>query len=61
MNPSKLSRRLEKVEDKLTPPARERTIVVIDYVSAETKAVVATQTIEIGKPWPAPVTRETQP
>jgi len=48
MNPSKLTRRLEKVENRLTPPARAKTIVVIEYVSAETKAVVATQTIEGG-------------
>jgi hypothetical protein len=48
MSPSKLTRRLEKVENALTPPAREKTIVVIHYVSPETKAVVATQTIENG-------------
>jgi len=48
MSPSKLTRRLEKVEDRLTPPARAKTIVVIDYVSAETKTVVATQTIDGG-------------
>lgn len=37
MSPSKLTRRLEKVENRLTPPAREKVVVVIEYVSAETK------------------------
>jgi hypothetical protein len=48
VNPSRLTRRLEKVEIRLNPPATEKVIVVIEYVSAETKTVVATQTIENG-------------
>ena len=48
MNPSKLNRRMEKVENRLTPPVREHLVVTIKYVSAETKSVVATRTIEGG-------------
>jgi inosine/xanthosine triphosphate pyrophosphatase family protein len=48
MNPSRLTRRLERVENRLTPSARQQVVVVIHYVSAETKTVVATQTLEGG-------------
>jgi len=48
MSPSKLTRRLEKVENRLNPPEREHVVVVIEYVSPETKMVVATQILEGG-------------
>ena len=48
MSSSRLSRRLERVENKMTPPVRETTTVVIHYVSPETKSIVATQVIEGG-------------
>ena len=46
--PFKTQSRLEKVENRLTPPPGVHLVIVIEYVSAELKAVVATRTIENG-------------